>query len=73
MMPGHNTEMGRTAMTDPDLVSRGGNIADGRGGELFEADIAIEDGRSSEVGKVLGKGKEEINARGKLVAPIFES
>jgi N-acyl-D-aspartate/D-glutamate deacylase len=58
-------------MTNPDLVIRGGNIADGRGGELFEADIAIKDGRISEVGKVLGKGKEEIDAKGKLVAPGF--
>src|SRR5246127_5441673 len=58
-------------MTNPDLVIRGGNIADGRGGELFEADIAIKDGRISEVGKVLSKGTEEIDARGKLVAPGF--
>src|SRR6266481_4902809 len=56
---------------NPDLVIRGGNIADGRGGNLFEADIAIEDGRISEVGNALGKGKEEIDARGKLVAPGF--
>src|SRR6201997_4576784 len=71
MMPCHNSEMGRHAMTNPDLVIRRGNIADGRGGDLFEADIAIEGGRISEVGKVLGKGKEEIDARGKLVAPGF--
>jgi N-acyl-D-aspartate/D-glutamate deacylase len=58
-------------MTNPDLVIRAGNIADGRGGELFEADIAIKDGRISEVGKVLGKGKDEIDATGKLVAPGF--
>jgi N-acyl-D-aspartate/D-glutamate deacylase len=58
-------------MTNPDLVIRGGNIADGRGGELFEADIAITDGRISEVGKVLGKGKDEIDAKGKLVTPGF--
>src|SRR6202023_247053 len=30
---------------DPDLVIRGGNIADGLGGEVFEADVAIADGR----------------------------
>src|ERR1700752_2214464 len=60
------------AMTDaPDLVIRGGNIADGKGGDLFEADVAIRDGRISEVGKVAGKGKEEIDARGKLVTPGF--
>ncbi len=59
-------------MTDaPDLVIRGGNIADGKGGDLFEADVAIRDGRIVEVGKVAGKGKEEIDAKGKLVTPGF--
>jgi N-acyl-D-aspartate/D-glutamate deacylase len=56
---------------NPDLVIRGGNIADGLGGELFEADVAIADGRIVEVGRVSAKGKEEIDARGKLVAPGF--
>ena len=60
-------------MTDnPDLVIRGGSIADGLGGEMFEADVAIKDGRITEVGKVLGKGKEEIDAKGKLVTPFCE-
>jgi len=54
-----------------DLVIRGGNIADGHGGDLFEADVAIKDGRITEVGKVSAKGKEEIDARGKLVTPGF--
>src|ERR1700755_2848967 len=59
-------------MTDsPDLVIRGGSIADGGGGDLYEGDIAIKDGRIAEVGKVIAKGKEEINARGKLVTPGF--
>ena len=45
-------------MTDnPDLVIRGGNIADGSGGDLFEADIAITDGRITEVGKVCRQGQ----------------
>ncbi len=56
---------------DPDLVIRAGTIADGRGGDLFEGDIAIKDGRITEVGKVAGKGHEEIDARGKLVTPGF--
>src|SRR6202171_4424303 len=56
---------------DPDLVIRGGNIADGLGGEVFEADVAIADGRIVEVGRVTAKDKEEIDARGKLVAPGF--
>src|SRR6202163_2980827 len=63
---------GKNAMSShPDLVIRGGNIADGLGGEMFEADVAITDGRITEVGKVLGRGKEEIDARGKLVTPGF--
>ncbi len=56
---------------NPDLVIRGGTIADGSGGDLFEADVAIKDGRITEVGKVSAKGKDEIDAKGKLVAPGF--
>jgi N-acyl-D-aspartate/D-glutamate deacylase len=57
--------------SDPDLVIRGGTIADGQGGNLFEADIAMSSGRIIEVGKVASKGKEEIDAKGKLVTPGF--
>jgi N-acyl-D-aspartate/D-glutamate deacylase len=57
--------------SNPDLVIRGGSIADGLGGELFEADVAISEGRITEVGHVTGKGKEEIDAKGKLVTPGF--
>src|SRR5712672_4086050 len=56
---------------NPDLVIRGGTIADGHGGELYEADVAIKNGRIAEVGKISAKGKEEIDARGKLVTPGF--
>src|SRR3982075_3309354 len=63
---------GMEAMTStPDLVIRGGTIADGKGGELFEADVAISGGRITEVGKVTAKAKEEIDAKGRLVAPGF--
>ncbi|MDN5003065.1 amidohydrolase family protein [Bradyrhizobium sp. GCM10027634] len=58
-------------MNTPDLVIRGGTVADGHGGELFEADVAITGGQISEVGKVAAKGREEIDARGKLVTPGF--
>src|SRR6478609_1059159 len=55
----------------PDLVIRGGTVADGNGCELFEADVAITGGKISEVGKISTKGAEEIDARGKLVTPGF--
>ena len=54
-----------------DLVIRGGDIADGRGGPLRSADIAIDQGRITAVGQVSGTGRDEIDARGKLVTPGF--
>jgi N-acyl-D-aspartate/D-glutamate deacylase len=72
MMRQMTQKLGTNAMTThPDLVIRRGTIADGLGGELFEADVAITGGRITEVGKVAGNGKEEIDAKGKLVAPGF--
>jgi N-acyl-D-aspartate/D-glutamate deacylase len=58
-------------MADFDLVVRGGTIADGSGGDTFEGDVAIKDGKIAQVGKVSGSGKEEIDARGKVVTPGF--
>ena len=57
--------------TEFDLVIRGGNVADGKGGPLIEADIAVKNGKIAALGKVAGKGAEEIDARGKLVTPGF--
>ena len=55
----------------PDLVIRGGTVADGTGNDLYEADVAIKDGRIAQVGKVTARGCEEIDAKGKLVTPGF--
>jgi len=54
-----------------DLIVRGGTIADGKGGALYEGDVAVINGKISAVGKVSGKGAEEIDAKGKLVTPGF--
>lgn len=54
-----------------DLVIRGGHVVDGTGAPGFEADVALKDGLIAAVGKVAGTGVEEIDARGKLVAPGF--
>ena len=54
-----------------DLVVRGGTIADGTGAALHEADVAVKDGKIAAVGKVSGKGAEEIDAKGLLVTPGF--
>ncbi len=55
----------------PDLVIRGGTVADGSGGPLREADVAVSGGRISAVGSVVQNGREEIDARGRLVTPGF--
>ncbi len=54
-----------------DLVIRGGTIADGSGGELIDADIAVAGGRIAAIGEVPGQGREEIDARGRIVTPGF--
>jgi N-acyl-D-aspartate/D-glutamate deacylase len=54
-----------------DLVIRGGTLVDGSGAAPFEADVAVKDGRIAAVGKVAGRGAEEIDARGRLVTPGF--
>ena len=58
-------------MMDHDLIIRGGNIADGKGGALYQGDVAVTNGKISAVGKVSGKGADEIDAKGKLVTPGF--
>lgn len=57
--------------SEADLVIRGGTVADGSGGEPFEADVAIAGGRIVEVGRVTARGAEEVDARGLLVTPGF--
>ncbi|MBK6802256.1 MAG: amidohydrolase family protein [Novosphingobium sp.] len=54
-----------------DLVIRGGEIADGTGGETYMGDVAVKDGRIAAIGKVDGSGVEEIDARGRIVTPGF--
>ena len=54
-----------------DLVVRDGTLFDGSGADPFVADVAIKDGRIAAVGKIVGRGREEIDAAGHLVTPGF--
>ncbi len=54
-----------------DLVIRGGRVVDGTGRPAVEADVAVRGDRIVEVGRVTGRGREEIDARGQLVTPGF--
>jgi N-acyl-D-amino-acid deacylase len=58
-------------MSSYDLLIRNGLVVNGTGGEPFEADVGIRGARIAAVGKLSGRGHEEIDARGKLVTPGF--
>lgn len=52
-----------------DIVIRNGRVLDGAGNPWILADVAIKDGRFVRIGKIEGKGKREIDARGRYVSP----
>ncbi|MCL6581547.1 MAG: amidohydrolase family protein [Firmicutes bacterium] len=55
-----------------DILIRGGLVADGTGGELRPADVAISSGRVAAVGRLEGAQAEEvIDASGLVVCPGF--
>ncbi len=54
-----------------DLIVRGGTVVDGTGAPSFDGDVAVDDGRITEVGRVGGDAREVIDADGKLVTPGF--
>src|SRR5262249_2225467 len=54
-----------------DIVIRGGASGAGSGSAPFEADLAIDGGTIAAVGRVTERGREEIDARGKVVTPGF--
>ncbi len=58
-------------MSSPSLVIRNGTIVDGSGGDPYEADLGVIDGKIVAIGGSIPKGTEEIDARGKLVTPGF--
>jgi len=57
------------AEVEYDVVIRNGRVLDGAGNPWILADVAIRDGRFVEVGRVSGRGRREIDARGKYVSP----
>ena len=57
--------------TEFDLVVRNGTVVDGTGAAPREADVGVRDGRIAAVGTIAGKGREEINATGRIVTPGF--
>src|SRR5262245_61084493 len=54
-----------------DLVIRNARVVDGTGNPWFKGDVAVQGERVQGVGRVTGQGKQEIDARGLVVAPGF--
>jgi N-acyl-D-aspartate/D-glutamate deacylase len=52
-----------------DVVIRGGSVVDGTGRPARTADVAIDDGRITEVGDDVGAARREVTADGLLVTP----
>jgi N-acyl-D-amino-acid deacylase len=59
-------------MSEFDILVRGGTIIDGGGGARFRGDLGIEGDRIAMMGDLSrDRGRIEIDARGKIVAPGF--
>ena len=52
-----------------DIVIRGGRVLDGMGNPWIAADVAIKDGRFALIGRVTGRGRQELDAHGRYVSP----
>ena len=54
-----------------DLVIRGGTVVDGSGLPRYRADVGIRGDRIARIGTIHGRGREEVDARHRVVAPGF--
>jgi N-acyl-D-amino-acid deacylase len=61
----------RSVAQDYDLVIRNARLIDGTGSPLISGDLAVRGDRIAAVGKFTGKGRLEIDASGRVVAPGF--
>ncbi len=61
------TERGEGQMHE--LVIRGGTVVDGTGAASMTADVAVDGGRITDIGRVDGSGERELDADGLVVAP----
>ena len=54
-----------------DLVIRNGTVVDGSGLGSYRADVGVTGGRIAEVGRIVGRGRRELDADGHVVTPGF--
>ena len=54
-----------------DLLIRGATVVDGSGAEPFSADVGIQDGRITEVGRISSATRQTLRADGAWLTPGF--
>src|SRR5215831_18164761 len=54
-----------------ELVIRNGTVVDGTGLAPYRADVGVDDGQITAIGRILDFGAEEIDAEGHVVTPGF--
>ena len=67
----HTTATNAQGSPMHDLIVRGGTVVDGTGAPPGPADVAVDGGTITEVGRVDGDAREVIDATGRLVTPGF--
>lgn len=67
--PGAQAPARPPATADYDLVVRHGRVLDGMGNPWIRADVAVSGGRIVRVGRVTGRGRQEIDATDRYVSP----
>lgn len=58
-------------MAEHELIIRGGTVVDGTGAPARTADVAVDGATVTEVGRVEGSGRREVEADGLVVTPGF--
>lgn len=54
-----------------DLIIRNARVVDGTGAPSFAADVSVRDGVISGIGDIKGSARQEIDAKGRVLAPGF--
>src|SRR5688572_27799023 len=54
-----------------DLLIKNGSVIDGSGNPAFRADVAVQNGKVVELGKLSGQARRTVDAEGHVVSPGF--
>jgi N-acyl-D-amino-acid deacylase len=69
LAPAQGQTASAAAEAQYDLVIRNGRVLDGAGNPWIVADVAIDKGRFVKIGMIAGRGRQELDAKGRYVSP----